>query len=390
MIPRYFDWAATTIMCEEALDAYRQAALEHPGNPSSLHKSGVDAAQFLKKQRETTARILGVEPKQITYTSGATESNSIAILSQLWRRKPGRVIFSSIEHDSVMQHQHILEQKGFEVLILPAAGGYLDPEKLAATLTTDTLLVCIMLVSNLLGTIQPVKEIVSAIRAFCATCGKDIHVHCDAVQALGKIPLDISSLGVDSMAFSAHKFQGPRGVGILYQKGNTLTALSRGGGQEQGLRAGTENIAGIAAMNTALVKSVDAIPQNLPRAYELRKLFLAEVEREGCVQALSPLGSPDRPVSPYIIALTVPSVPSEIFSRVMYDRGFCISSGSACSNNAKQKSDTTLVSIGYSQKQSAGAVRVSFGPDTTEDEMILLARTMQEEALKLQKVLRKH
>jgi cysteine desulfurase len=390
MIPRYFDWAATTIMCEEALDAYRQAALEHPGNPSSLHKAGVDAAQFLKRQRETTARILGVEPKRITYTSGATESNSIAILSQLWKRKPGRVIFSSIEHDSVMQHQHILEQKGFEVVILPASGGYLDPAELTAALTDDTLLVCIMLVSNLLGTIQPVKEIVSATRAFCATSGKDIHVHCDAVQALGKIPLDIGSMGVDSMAFSAHKFQGPRGVGILYQKGNTLTALSRGGGQEQGLRAGTENIAGIAALNAALVKSVDAIPQNLPRAYELRKLFLAEVEREGCVQALSPHESPDKPVSPYIIALTVPSVPSEIFSRVMYDRGFCISSGSACSNNARQKSDTTLISIGYSQKQSAGAVRISFGPDTTGDEMILLARTMQEEALKLQKVLRKH
>jgi cysteine desulfurase len=108
------------------------------------------------------------------------------------------------------------------------------------------------------------------------------------------------------------------------------------------------------------------------------------------VQALSPHESPDKPVSPYIIALTVPSVPSEIFSRVMYDRGFCISSGSACSNNARQKSDTTLISIGYSQKQSAGAVRISFGPDTTGDEMILLARTMQEEALKLQKVLRKH
>lgn len=390
MIPRYFDWAATTTMCKEALDAYRQAALEHPGNPSSLHKAGVDAAQFLTRQRETTARILAVDSKHLTYTSGATESNSIAILSQLWKRKPGRVIFSSIEHDSVMQHQHLLEQKGFEVVILPAKGGYVDPEELASVLTVDTQLVCVMLVSNLLGTIQPVQEIVATIRDFSIRTGRDIHMHCDAVQALGKIPLEVHALGADSMAFSAHKFQGPRGVGILYQKGNTLTALSRGGGQEQGLRAGTENIPGIAALNAALVKSVTAIPEDLPRAFGLRETFLAEVEREGCIQALSPCGTVDKPVSPYIIALTVPSVPSEIFSRVMYDRGFCISSGSACSNNTKQKNDTTLISIGYSQKQSAGAVRVSFGPDTTEEEIILLARTMQEEAVKLQKVLRKH
>jgi len=390
MILRYFDWAATTTMCTEALDAYRQAALEHPGNPSSLHKAGLDAAQFLARQRESTARILAVDSKRITYTSGATESNAIAILSQLWKRKPGRIIFSSIEHDSVMQHQHILEQKGFEVIILPAKGGYLDPAELGEALTTDTQLVCVMLVSNLLGTIQPVEEIVATIRDFTARTGKDIHVHCDAVQALGKIPLDVTALGVDSMAFSGHKFQGPRGVGLLYQKGNTLTALSRGGGQEQGLRPGTENSPGIAALNAALMKSVDAIPRDLPRARHLREIFLAEVEREGCIQALLPQASASKPISPYIIALTVPYVPSEIFSRVMYDRGFCISSGSACSNNTKQKSDTTLISIGFSQKQSAGAIRISFGTDTTEEEMILLARTMQEEALQLQKVLRKH
>ena len=390
MIPRYFDWAATTPMCEEALDAYRLAAIEHPGNPSSLHKAGIDAAQFLTIQRETTARILGVEPKHITYTSGATESNSIAILSQLWKRKPGRVIFSSIEHDSVMQHQHILEQKGFDVIILPAKGGYMATQELAAALTTDTQMVCVLLVSNLLGTIQPVQQIVSTIREFSTRTGKDIHMHCDAVQALGKIPLDMATLGVDSMAFSGHKFQGPRGVGILYQKGNTLTSLSRGGGQEQGLRPGTENIPGIAALNAALTKSAASISENLRLAQQLRETFIAEIEREGCIQALSPHGTPDKPVSPYIIALTVPSVPSEIFSRVMYDRGFCISSGSACSNNAKQKNDTTLISIGYSQKQSAGAIRISFGTDTTEDEIVLLARTMQEEAAKLQKVLRKH
>ncbi len=390
MIPRYFDWAATTPMCEEALDAYRLAAIEHPGNPSSLHKAGIDASQFLKTQRETTARLLGVEAKRITYTSGATESNSIAIFSQLWKRKPGRIIFSSIEHDSVMQHQHILEQKGFEVIVLPAKSGYVSAEELAATLTIDTQMVCVLLVSNLLGTIQPMQEIVGTIRDFSASTGKDIHVHCDAVQALGKIPFDVTALGVDSMAFSGHKFQGPRGVGILYQKGNTLTSLSRGGGQEQGLRPGTENIPGIAALNAALTKSMATLPENLIHAQQLREIFLTEIEREGYIQTLSPHGAPDKPVSPYIILLTVPSVPSEIFSRVMYDRGFCISSGSACSNNAKQKSDTTLNSIGYSQKQSAGAIRISFGFDTTQDEIVLLARTMQEEAVKLQKVLRKH
>jgi cysteine desulfurase len=389
MIPYYFDWAATTPMCPRALLAYQGAAIEHPGNPSSLHKMGLDAARFLTEQREESASLLGVDSKNIIYTGGATESNSIPILSQLWKRTPGRILLGSLEHDSILQYKHLLEQKGFEVVFVPAKGGYVDPDALAQRLTVNTQLVCIMLVNNALGTIQPIENIAKRIREFESEHHKSIHLHCDAVQALGKIPMDLMKLDVDSASFSAHKFQGPRGVGMLYQKNNTLVPLSRGGGQEAGLRPGTENVAGIAAQNAALRLAIEHLDENLLKAIALRKIFEDEIAKAQHIEILSPKSGSQLAFSPYIIALSVDSVPSEVFSRIMYDKGFCISSGSACSNNAKNKSADTLNSMGFSHKQTKSMIRVSFGSDTKAEDMVLLARTMHNEADKLQKIMRK-
>ena len=389
MIPYYFDWAATTPMCAKALLAYQRAATTHPGNPSSLHKLGIEAAQFLSGQREESALLLGVDSKNIIYTAGATESNSIPILSQLWKRTPGRVLISSLEHDSILQYKHLLEQKGFEVVFIPAKGGYVDPNVLVDKLTVNTQLVCMMLVNNALGTIQPIESIARKIREFEREHNKSIHLHCDAVQALGKIPLDLVKLDVDSAAFSAHKFQGPRGVGMLYQKTNTLVPLSRGGGQEMGLRPGTENVAGIAAQNAALGYALEKLDEHLIEAHALRAIFEEEISQAPRIELLSPKSNSNLAFSPYIMALSVDGVPSEVFSRVMFDKGFCISSGSACSNNAKNKSTSTLTSMGFSPKQTKSMIRVSFGPETNAEDMVLLARTMREEAAKLQNIMRK-
>ncbi len=376
-------------MSAQALLAYQKAAATYPGNPSSLHKMGIDAAQFLTEQREESARHLKVDSKNIIYTAGATESNSIPILSQLWKRTPGRVLISSLEHDSILQYKHLLEQKGFEVVFVPAKKGYVDPDGLAEKLTVNTQLVCVMLVNNALGTIQPIESIARKIREFEREHHKSIHLHCDAVQALGKIPLDLVKMDVDSAAFSAHKFQGPRGIGMLYQKTNILVPLSRGGGQETGLRPGTENVAGIAAQNAALRYALEHLEENLLKAHALRTIFEEEIFKIQRIELLSPSSDSNLSFSPYIMALSVDSVPSEVFSRVMYDKGFCISSGSACANNVKNKSASTLNSMGFSHKQTTSMIRVSFGPDTTEEDMVLMARTMRDEAAKLQNIMRK-
>lgn len=389
MIPRYFDWAATTPMCAQALQAYQQTALTYIGNPSSLHKAGIDAAAFLKEQRGQTAILLGVPATTITYTSGATESDSIPILAQLWRRTPGRIIFSSIEHDAISQYRRLLQDKGFDIKILRARDGYVDPDELASLLTADTQLVCVMLVNNVVGTVQPIAEIAQRIRIFQKETGKMIHLHCDAVQALGKIPIDLIHLDVDSAAFSAHKFQGPRGVGILYNRTANLTALSKGGGQERMLRPGTENTAGIAAMNAALDNTMNGLPENLAKATVLRRDFEQRLSSLRGVALVSPSMDSNGRVSPYIAAISIHGIPSEIFTRVMYDRGYCISSGSACSNNTKLKSDTLLTSMGFSPSTAASTIRISFGPATSREELAQLCDTIQEESEKLQHIVRK-
>ncbi|MFA7019527.1 MAG: aminotransferase class V-fold PLP-dependent enzyme, partial [Sphaerochaetaceae bacterium] len=234
----YFDWAATAPISEQALYTYHKVAKEYPGNPSSLHKEGQRSAKRLAAEREKTADLLQVAPEQIYYTAGGTESNSIVLNSLLWKRKPGRIIFSGLEHSSILQYRHFLETKGFEVISIRSPGGFVDIEALQENLTDNTQLVCVMLVNNILGTVQDLTSIAKILRQRA----KPIHLHCDAVQAVGKISFNLSDLDVDSASFSAHKFQGPRGTGILYQKSNTLQSLSRGGGQEQGLRSGTEHL----------------------------------------------------------------------------------------------------------------------------------------------------
>ena len=391
MIPYYFDWAATTPMSERALDTYASSVRTYRGNPSALHKEGKDAAKFLSLQRETTGRLLGVSPKQIVYTAGATEGNGIVLQSLLWLRSPASVLMSAIEHDSVINYQRLLAQHGCTVHTVKAPQGYLDLQQFEQSLQSDTRMVCVMLVNNVLGTVQDIAHIAKIVRTHQKQHGRPIHIHVDAVQSIGKIPLELGSLDIDSATFSAHKFQGPKGVGILYLKHHAKIApLSKGGGQEMGIRAGTENIGAIAAMNTALQETLDTMDASLERGIGLRRRFERSIAPHGdLLELMSPGIDSGSAITPYILALCVKGLPSEVFTRVMYDNGFCISSGSACSNNAPGKGEGVFAGASFSPEKASSAIRISFGPQTTESHIDDLAQTLVQEAKKMSSLTRR-
>ena len=231
-------------------------------------------------------------------------------------------------------------------------------------------MVSIMLVNNITGSIQDVGGLVEVVRTFEAGHNnRKIHFHTDATQALGKIGFDLKSMGVDSAAFSAHKLHGPRGVGMLYNTNAGIESLSRGGAQEQGLRPGTENLGGIAAMHQAIKDAFSNLEENFKQVSSLNRFLRDRL-------ALLPVLSPPENCSPYILTLSHPTLPSEVFTRLLFDQGFCVSSGSACSNNAKQKSQGVLSAMAFSPQLAKNSIRISLSKDTTEDDVEALAQTI--------------
>lgn len=374
--PGYFDWAATSPISPAALETYYRTAGTYYGNPSSVHEAGLQARNCLNQARSTCARLLEVSPSSLTFTSGGSESNAIVLGSLLWNKTPGSIIIPWFEHPSVARWEPVLAEKGWNVVRIPASGGYVSPDSIAASIDSSTRMVVCMLVNNILGTVQDVAGIVRSVREAEKRFGRKIHVHCDCVQAIGKTVFSLPQLGVDSASFSAHKFRGPRGVGILYSTSSSLRALSRGGNQEAGLRPGTENLAGIASMVEALKETMVDIPAKLEAARVLRR-FMEKKLQDDAPQIVRISPSIDGPteVTPYIMEISVTDIPSEVFTRRLSQEGFAVSAGSACSNNAKQ--DTGVLDyMGLPLKDVGSPIRISFGQDTTEDDVHKLMDTI--------------
>jgi cysteine desulfurase len=372
----YFDNAATTPMSLEALQTYEKTATEYIGNPSALHKEGLEAKALLQQCRSSIANLLEVPSQSLVFTSGATESNSIILNNLVWTQRPGQVILSGIEHPSVAEYARLLRQLGWTVTFLNAPDGFVRAEDLKAALTDQTRLVCCMLVNNVVGSIQDISKLVGIVRDYQTQTGRKIHFHTDAVQALGKIPFSLTDLNVDSASFSAHKFNGPRGIGILYTINPGLQSLSRGGEQENGLRPGTENLPAIAAMTTALENAFSYQKEHLENATEINAMLRRELSEFTIL-------SPQKDTSPYILNLSVAPLPSEVFARILYDNGFCISSGSACSNNSKQKGETVLSSMLIRPSDAKSSIRLSLGFNTTLSEATELSSTIKSTYRKL-------
>ena len=364
----YFDWTATSPMGRKAIETYTETAAAYIGNPSSTHPLGAEAKARLETERASVASLLGVRASEVYFTSGGTESNSIVLSSLLSSPSPGEIITTAIEHAAILEWKKTLEGAGWKFTALRCPGGYLDPSALREALNDKVRMVAFMKVNNVTGTVLDTASLVKVVREHEKTIGRRIHIHCDAVQAIGKIPFRPAAEDLDSASFSAHKFCGPRGVGILYNRSKSVLALSRGGGQEKGLRPGTENLAGICAMGAELGIAMSSLQSEYDRILAFRAKIEDAVTGAGYT-LISPSCRSGLEFTPYIINICAKPIPSEVFLRVMADKGFCLSSGSACSSNSKGKAESVLTAMNIDPASRMSSIRISMGRGTSASDV---------------------
>ena len=385
----YLDWAATAPADPAILQQMHDISRNVYGNPSSSHSSGRTARKHIDHSRRLSADVLNVSPDQIVFTSGGSEANAIPLLSLIRRKKSGRIIISAIEHAAVWEFSSLYAELGYDLIeIKPDQYGIIRADKLAQVLTPDTIAVAVMAVNNETGAIQPVDELGEVIGKFEKHSGASIHFHCDMVQAAGKIPLQLKRWNVDTAAFSAHKIGGPRGTGILYVK-EKFPVLFSGGGQEYGMRPGTENTAGIRAISEALGNRLENTEKDFAHASRLNSRLVSGIERiEGC--SLIPELRPQMVscFSPYILSFSAAPVPGEVLTRVLNDRGVLVGSGSACSSNRQKKHGRVLRAMGTDSSIAGGVVRVSIGHSSTMEEIESFHDILREELKLLRKTLK--
>lgn len=366
----YLDNAATTQTRPEAAQAAVTAMTEEWGNPSSRYAFGQEASGRLKEHRAQVAAGLGCRPEEVYFLSCGTEGDNWAIAAAVEknRRKGKHIITTAIEHAAVLEPIRELERQGYEVTWLqPDQQGIITAEQVEAALRPDTILVAMMLVNNELGIVLPVAETARAIRA--ARC--PALLHCDAVQGFLKVPFTPEGLGVDTLAVSGHKVHAPKGIGALYiRRGLRLPPLIRGGGQEEGLRSGTEPTAQTAAFAAAVEAGRASLERDLAHMRELKD-YAARTLREQ-VPGLELIGAG---TAPHILPVTLPGYKSEVVLRFLSDRGIYVSSGSACH---KGKPSHVYAALKLPKPQMDGILRISFSYDTAREDVDALVQGLKE------------
>lgn len=354
----YFDNAATTKIYDDALTSYVQVSQKFFGNPSSLHQLGVDAYQVLTKARAQVASLLSVQPEEIFFTSGGTESNNWAIKGTALEKSVfgKHIITTKIEHPSVIQTCKQLERFGFEVTYLDVdSKGIVSVDQLKESLRKDTILVSVMAVNNEVGAVQPIAEIAKVLEEY-----PSIHFHVDCVQAVERASQLLSIGRIDLLSLSAHKFHGPRGVGIMYKKfGRKIQALLTGGGQEKGERSTTENLPGIVATTKALRMALEEESVT----GELRSQLWKELATKPEIRIFSPEDG-----ASHVLCFAIKGVRGEVVVHAFENHGIYISTTSACSSK-KADSSSTLYAMDVPTEWATGAVRVSFSNDNTKEEV---------------------
>ncbi len=357
----YLDNAASTPVNEEVLQEMIPFFSEKYGNPSSLHKSGRMAFSAVQKARKQIANLINANPEEILITSGGTESNNTALYGISNVRKGNHIITSSIEHEAILQPCKKLEKHGFQITYLPVSeDGLVNPSDIKNSISKDTCLVSIMFANNEVGTIQPIKEIAEI-------CKKNnVAFHSDAVQAVGKIPINVKELEVDALSFSSHKIYGPKGVGALYIKnGITIDPILLGGGQESGLRSGTENVASIVGFGKACELSLKNFEQNSSHVKKLRDLLVSKIIKE--ISFVKFNGNNEKRI-PNNAHFTFLGVNGEDLIIKLDENGIAASTGSACSVKT-QKASHVLQAMGFSHEEITGSLRLTIGIFNTTDEI---------------------
>ena len=357
----YLDNAATTRVCPEAAQAAVEAMTTQYFNPSSRYPQAAQAGKALAAHRAEVAKALGCKAAEITFTSCGTESDNWAVqgAAELGRRKGKHIITTAIEHHAVLNPIAALEKQGYEVTYLkPTAEGTIDLNEFEQAIRPDTVLVSMMLINNELGTVLPVQEAVQILRR----SGAPALFHCDAVQAFLKLPFTVKELGVDLLSISGHKVHAPKGIGAMYiRSGIKLPPMILGGGQENGLRSGTEPTAQIAAFAAACKIGLTNRAADIAHMQELKRYTLERLATD--IPQVTPVVLGD---APHVLALTMAGYKSEVLVRVLGDQGVCVSAGSACHRG---KPSHVYAAMPLSKAQRDGAFRVSFSGDSTKEDV---------------------
>ena len=365
----YLDNSATTRVCEKSAEKVLELMTQCYGNPSSLHKKGLEAQREVAHARQAVAVSLGAQPREIIFTSGGTEANNLAVLggAAAGRRRGKRIVTTAIEHPSVLEPMRQLEKEGFEVVFLtPDADGRVPEEAVLKAVTGDTILISVMAVNNELGSIQPIEVLKKAV----TRAGAPALVHVDGVQAYGKLPLRPEKLGIDLLTVSGHKIHGPKGVGALYVSKNArILPRTFGGGQERELRPGTEAAPLIAGLGAA-VEELPDWRQAYSRMEKLRDYTLQKLSGLEGVEVNSPVEG-----LPYLLNFSALGIRSETMLHFLAQRGIYVSSGSAC---AKGKQSHVLKAAGLPDSRISSAIRVSFSRENTERDADALAEGVRE------------
>ena len=359
----YLDNAATTKMSKTAIEAMTPYFDTVYGNPSSLHSAGQEAAEALADARERIARCIGAEPREITFTSGGSEADNQAIVSaaKLGEKKGKKhIVSTAIEHHAVLHTLNKLEKEGFEITLLPVGEkGIVTEKQVRDAIREDTCLVTVMFANNEIGTIQPIEKI----GAVCREAG--VTFHTDAVQAAGHLRINVAEQNIDLLSISAHKFHGPKGIGVLYaKKGFRLTNIIEGGAQERGKRAGTENVPAIMGMAAALEEACSRMDENAKKLTAMRDRLIENLSKI----PHSVLNGDAKNRLPGNVNFCFEGIEGESLLLLLDDRGVCASSGSACTSGSLDPSHV-LLAIGRPHEIAHGSLRLSLSEENTDEEI---------------------
>ena len=361
----YFDNSATTRVLDSVKDIVVKTMTEDYGNPASKHRKGMEAEQYIREARKIIADSMKVQEKEILFTSGGSESNNMALIGTAWanQRAGKHIISTAIEHPSVYNPLGVLEELGFEVTILPVDhDGHISLKELEEAIRPDTILVSTMYVNNEVGAVEPVEEISRVIKAK----NPSALYHVDAIQAYGKYVIRPKKQGIDLLSVSSHKIHGPKGVGFLYiRNGVKIKPLIYGGGQQAGMRSGTENVPGVAGFGAAVKEMYTDHAEKIQKLIGLKDYM---TDRLGEIEGTVINSKKGEASAPQIVSVSFEGVRSEVLLHALEDKGIYVSSGSACSSNHPGISGT-LKGIGVAQKLLDSTIRISFSIFNTKEEV---------------------